>query len=413
MRQLSRRNAVIVTTLSLIVLGLAGAIARGSEPGGEYSFVYLGDLHFDKESHHDFDWVRANMPADIRQIEDYVRITRDHTPGLFKRLQNCIESSDGRIQMIIQGGDLTEGLCGSRQLQEQQFRDVIACIRENIPQTPFIAGKGNHDITGPGAREAFDAVMLPWLSKQCGKQIESASFYFAKGPDLFVFFDAYHNNNLDWLQKTLGENKHRYAFVIMHPPAVSYNARSTWHLFSREKDRAVRERFLNILGANNAILLTAHLHKYSLVERKTLAGSFVQFSVNSVISSSQIEVRDALEGVENYGGSLVDLEPEFQPETKQDRMRLLEDEKPYIARFEYADFPGYAIIDVSGRGVDAAIYKGDSGTAWKKVSLTTAVNANRLSQKTICHSERSEESLISDAQTLRFAQGDSFETATK
>jgi hypothetical protein len=358
-----------------MVFGFAAAAARGSEASPEYSFVYLGDLHFDKESHHDFDWVRANMPADIRQIEDYVRITQNHTPGLFKRIESAIEASDGRIKMVIQGGDLTEGLCGSRELQELQFKDALACIRKYIPQTPFIAGKGNHDITGPGAKEAFDRVMLPWLSKECQKQIDSASFYLMRGPDLFVFFDAYHNNNLDWLQKTLSENKHRYAFVVMHPPAVPYNARSTWHVFSKAKDKDVRERFLSILGANNVVLLTAHLHKYSVVERKTPAGPFVQFSVNSVISASQIEVRDALEGVEKYGGSLVDLEPEFQPDTKQDRMKLLEDEKPYIARFEYADFPGYAIIDVSGRGVNATIYKGDSGTAWKTVSLTAAVKS--------------------------------------
>lgn len=362
-------------TLYSMVFGFAAVPVQASEPGSEYSFVYLGDLHFDKESHYDFEWVRANMPADIRQIEDYVRITQNHTPGLFKRIESAIESSDGRIKMIIQGGDLTEGLCGSRELQEQQFKDAIACIRQYIPQTPFIAGKGNHDITGPGAKEAFDAVMLPWLSKECGKQIDSASFYFTKGPDLFVFFDAYQDNNLDRLQKMLSENKHRHAFVIMHPPAVPYNARSTWHIFSKAKDKDVREKFLNILGANKVVLLTAHLHKYSVVERKTPAGSFVQFSVNSVISSSDIQVRDSREGIENYGGSLVDLEPEFQPDTKQDRMKLLEDEKPYIARFEYADFPGYAVINVSDKGIDAAIYKGDSSTAWKTVSLTAAVKS--------------------------------------
>ncbi len=375
MPHVSPRIIAVILTLHLTVFGLAGAAARGSQAGPEYSFVYLGDLHFDKESHHNFDWVKANMPADIRQIEDYVRITRDHTPGLFKRVQSAIESSDGRIHMVIQGGDLTEGLCGSQQLQELQFKDAIACIRQHIPQTPFIAGKGNHDITGPGAKEAYEAVMLPWLSKECGKPVESASFYFTKGPDLFVFFDAYHNNNLDWLQKTLTENKHRYAFVVMHPPAVPYNARSTWHVFSREKDKDVRERFLNILGENNAILLTAHLHKYSVVERRTPAGSFVQFSVNSVISSSQVEMRDSLEGVEKYGGSLVDLEPEFQPDTRQDRIKLLEEEKPHIARFDFADFPGYAVINVSDKGIDATVYKGDSGTAWKTVSLAAAIKS--------------------------------------
>ena len=30
--------------------------------------------------------------------------------------------------MIVQGGDLTEGLCGSRALQETQFKDVIVVL---------------------------------------------------------------------------------------------------------------------------------------------------------------------------------------------------------------------------------------------------------------------------------------------
>jgi hypothetical protein len=61
---------------------------------------------------------------------------------------------------------------------------------------------------------------------------------------------------------------------------------------------------------------------------------------------------------------------------------------------------------------------------WKKIFLpfwpekrdktrTVLLRAKKLSQKTPCHSERSEESLISAAQTLRFAQGDSFETVSK
>ncbi|UCC99999.1 MAG: metallophosphoesterase [Phycisphaerales bacterium] len=374
MRHSITRNArtTLILCMHIIVFAFGAVTARASEPGSEYSFVYLGDLHFDKESHHDFEWVRASMPRDIRQIEDYVRITEKHTPGLFKRIQTSIESSGGRIKMIVQGGDLTEGLCGSRELQEKQFRDVRAYIRKYIPQTPFIATKGNHDITGPGAREAFDRVMLPWLSQECEKPIGSASFYLTQGPDLFVFFDAYHDNSLDWLEKTLSENTHRHAFVVMHPPAVPYNARSTWHVFSREKDKDVRERFLNILGANNVILFTAHLHKYSVVERKTPTGSFIQFSVNSVISSPEVKVANALEGIESYGGSLVDLEPEFQPDTKQTRIESLEAEKPYITRFEFADFPGYAIINVSDSQIEAEIYKGHSSSLWKKASLVTA-----------------------------------------
>lgn len=195
-----------------------------------------------------------------------------------------------------------------------------------------------------------------------------------EGPDLFVFFEAYHNNSLDWLRKTLSENRHRHAFVVMHPPAVPYNARSTWHLFSRAKEKVVRERFLNILGANNVVLLTGHLHKYSLLVRRTTAGAFVQFSMNSVIDSPHIVVRDRREGIEHYGSSLVELEPEFQPDTKQQRMKLLEHEKPYISYFDYANFPGYAIIHVSQTGIDIDIYIGDSDRMYKKVSLNSLLD---------------------------------------
>ena len=371
MQSFSRKTMLIKVILyvQIIVLTLGTATAQGKKPGPAYSFVYLGDIHFDKRSHHNFEWVKANKPNDIRQIEDYVRITENHTPGLLRRIQTVIESSNGQIKMIVQGGDLTEGLCGNRELQETQFKDVIECIRNHIPETTFITTKGNHDITGPGAREAFDNVMLPWLSKECEKQIDSASFYFMKGPDLFVFFDAYHNNNLDWLEETLSENKHRYVFVVMHPPAVPYNARSTWHLFSRAKEKDVRERFLNILGANKVILLTAHLHKYVVLARRTSRGTFVQLSMNSVISSPKILVKNHLEGVKNYGGRLVELEPEFQPDTKEQRQKMLEDEKPYITYFEYANFPGYAVINVSDTGINADIYTGDSGKLWKSVPL--------------------------------------------
>jgi hypothetical protein len=379
MESLRKKDIVtaVLVCVQIVILTLCAADVRGGSAGPAYSFVYLGDIHFDRMSHHDLEWVRANKPNDIRQINEYVASTEEYAPGLLKRIHSSIESSEGRIRMIVQGGDLTEGLCGSRELQATQFRDVRAFIRDYIPETMFVTTKGNHDITGPGAREAFDNIMLPWLSIECDRQIDSASFYFMQGPDLFVFFDAYHNNNLDWLQRTLRENRHRHVFVVMHPPAVPYNARSTWHLFSREREKEVRERFLNILGANRAILLTAHLHKYSVLTRKTSGGAFVQFSMNSVISSPNSSVTGHLEGVTNYGGALVELEPEFQPKTEAERRQMLEDEKPHVTSFEFANFPGYAVINVSDSGVMADIFVADSGKTWKSVSLTSALsNAN-------------------------------------
>ncbi|MHC4685199.1 MAG: hypothetical protein ACYTEW_12930, partial [Planctomycetota bacterium] len=77
MQSISRKTMVIrvILCVHIIALALGTANAQGNRPGCTYSFVYLGDIHFDKKYHHDFEWVQANKPNDIRQIEDYVRIT--------------------------------------------------------------------------------------------------------------------------------------------------------------------------------------------------------------------------------------------------------------------------------------------------------------------------------------------------
>jgi len=344
----------------------------GPEPNtieSKYSFIYIGDIHIDQTSYHDMEWVKSNYPKDIKQIENYVNNTKLYTPCLLKQLRAHIDSDRKQIQMVIQGGDLIEGLCGSYDLQFTQFRYAKEIIGQYLPNTAFFATKGNHDITGPGAIEAFNSFMLPWMSDESNKPIHSASFCFLKGPDLFVIFDAYNNNDPDWLKKTLKENKHRYAFVVMHPPAVPYGARAAWHLFSRPEEKGIREKFLAILGEYRAIVLTAHLHKYSVLGRKTPTGSFVQFSMNSVINSSRISVKDYIEGIQNYTGSLVSLEPDFQPDTVSQRRKWLEDEKEDVTYFEYADFPGYAIVNVSDAAVTADIYTGVSNKKWKNVNL--------------------------------------------
>jgi hypothetical protein len=121
-------------------------------------------------------------------------------------------------------------------------------------------------------------------------------------------------------------------------------------------------------------VLTAHLHKYHVLARKTPKGTFVQFSMNSVISSPVISVKDYLKGLNNYGPALVDLEPDFSPDTKQQRQKILEDEKPHISYFEFANFPGYAVINVSDTGINIDIYTGNSGTLWKNVPLESVFN---------------------------------------
>jgi len=114
---------------------------------------------------------------------------------------------------------LVEGLCGSFDLQSLQFRDALAAVEQAAFRCATLLVKGNHDITGPGAPEAFDKVLLPWLSKQANEELKSAVYTRREGDDLFVFFDAY-KPDLDWLERiAVGEGERRKARFLRYPPA--------------------------------------------------------------------------------------------------------------------------------------------------------------------------------------------------
>jgi hypothetical protein len=375
---LSRRRFLRTAAAVAATASAGPAFARGAEtPKGEeeksdrplYAFVLLGDLHYDRRSHHDMDWVRREKPNDVRQIDEYVEITEKYTPRLMQRVNQVVRSVGAPVPFVVQAGDFTEGLCGSSALQERQFNDAIGLVKESLPGVPFLVTKGNHDITGPGAEEAYDRVMLPWLGEQIGRDLKSASFAVTHGEDLFVFFDGY-DKDLDWLEKTLeGGGVRRHLFFVIHPPVVPYNARSSWHVFSRPDDRVSRRRLLELLGRHKAIVLSAHLHRYGLVTRATRLGAFVQLGANSVITSEETVPRQVLEGVDKYGPDLVDLEPDFSPDTLELRRELLKEEKPSIRHFEFANVAGYTLFKVHPDRVVMEFSAGFGPDVWKRRDL--------------------------------------------
>lgn len=79
---------------------------------------------------------------------------------------------------------------------------------------------------------------------------------------------------------------------------------------------------------------------------------------------------DGLEGLEHYGTALLDLEPEFSPETAERRRNALEAERPFVERFEYARTWGHALVRVRGREMTAEVYRGLSREPWKRIDLT-------------------------------------------
>lgn len=374
---LTRRDFLRATT-ALALPSVTGAAPPPSAEG--FSFVLLGDLHYDKLEHHDMGWLEKNKAGDLSQIRNYSRITADLTPRLFASVRASVAES--RAAFVLQVGDLVEGLCGTEELATRQNAEALAFVESTSLGAPFLFTKGNHDVTGDGAPEAFRKVFHPFLERQIapyagGGKMEGACYTVEHADTQFCFFDAYDKASLDWLEAVLARRTARHCFVIIHPPVVPYGARATWHLYSSPRDRARREKLLTLLGRQNAFVLGGHLHKYSTLTRTTPGGGrFVQVAVSSIVNHLEVQPKDQLSGVAHYNGDQVRVEPRHSPETETERRAVYEAERPFVTTFAYADLPGHALIRVEGDRLTAQFYSGVSRRVWKTVDLGNAMSAS-------------------------------------
>jgi hypothetical protein len=378
MKRLDRRkfiysfsaSAAVAATLPFTGFSMSKHIS--SKEGG-FSFVILGDMHFDKFEHHDVQYMLENYPNDIRQVINYAHLTWQTMPELMRVTK--AKASEIDAAFFLQLGDFLEGLCGSKELATLQATEFIQFISEQNLQRPFIVTKGNHDITGIGAREVYVETVLPWQQKELKQTVESSNVTFIHKNARFVMFDGYAGaESLEWLKIVLADHKEDHLFFCVHEPVVPYNARSTWHVFNRDPQR--REELVNLLGKHRAIVMGGHLHKATIVTRNTPYGNFVQVGLGSVIPASKISIKDHLKGVENYSSELLKLEPDFSPATLIARKEVLEREAPHIRYFEYADFCGYGTITVNDNNeVVLGIYPHTDSVPWNTFNLSKLLKA--------------------------------------
>jgi hypothetical protein len=374
---LSRRHFIKSAAAGLLLGPAANWALAADETADNWSFPLLGDLHFDRLEHHDQEWLAKEHPGDVAQVQSYSRITSELTPRLFSRVRDSLmqlEQARTRVPFVLQLGDLLEGLCGTELLAAHHARAGRDFVRDAKFSAPLVMTKGNHDITGPGAVEAYRQVLLPFLSEATGTNVTEAMFARRQGRTLIAFYDAYDKNSLDWFAKTLEESKPERLIVAIHPPVVPYNARSTWHIYSSPRQARERALLLELLGRHRAIVLCGHLHKYCLLVRRTEYGPFAQLAISSVAASADGKPRDERSGVSDYRPDLVDLEPRHSPETVAARREILAAERPFIEHFEYADTWGHAVVHVHSGKVTAEIYRGFDPQPTKKSDFWALVS---------------------------------------
>jgi hypothetical protein len=359
------------------------AAAPGKKP---FSFVLLGDLHYDKLEHHDLAWVQKDKPNDISQIKNYTRISRDVAPLLFERVRDTIvelnRNPATRIAFVLQAGDLVEGLCGSAELSVRQNSEALNFVRDANLGVPMLFTKGNHDITGPGAVDAFGHVFHPFLTEQAkavtaaSQPVTSARYTVDYGNAQFVFFDAYEAaKSLDWFESVVAKRTADHFIVVVHPPVVPYGARSTWHIFASAKDAARREKFLTLLGDQHAMVIGGHIHRYNMLSRAAGKGRFAQFALSSVLDVANPKPKTVLTGVEAYNPDQIVVEPHFSPTNEAERRAIYESERKFVKAFEYADLPGYAVVTVAGPDVTVKMFSGTTKELWRTVDLTALARA--------------------------------------
>lgn len=381
------RRQFISTSATVAGMTLVPNVARTAERSTKrFSFLLLGDLHFDKLEHHDMDWVRKDKPNDVRQIENYSRITREVSPVLLRTVRETIEelnrSEATKVAFVLQAGDFVEGLCGNEELSVRQNAEAVSFVREAQLGAPFLFTKGNHDITGPGAVAAYGQVFHPFLTAQAravnagSDEVKSGSYAVDCGNAQFAFFDAYEGaKSLEWFEAVAGKRTAEHLFVVVHPPVVPYGARSTWHVFSSAREAARREKFLALLGDQRAVVIGGHIHKFNTLSRRAGRDRFAQFALSSILSAPTAKAKDLLAGVDAYNGDQVKVEPSFSPANEAERRAVYDTERRFVDAFEYADLPGYAVVTVDGADVVARMYAGATRELWRTVNLTSLAKA--------------------------------------
>lgn len=330
------KRTVAAVILSLIVALTAGAARK--------SFVLLGDIHYDKIENHDLEWL-MERDGDFRQVTEGYCV---NTEKFWEKFSSAVRAFSERdeVKCVVQLGDLSEGLAGTEALARQMATGMFQAIDAVGFNVPFIVCRGNHDTTGPGAKEAFNDIYLPNMQRLSGTTEKVTSSHYTATVDdmLFVAYDSYDSACTPaWLDQVLKASNARYKFVLNHEPVVPITYR-VWHAYRTAAKAATREQFLKVLAQNGAIALTGHLHVYSTLRRDTEWGSILQLAANSVIvSDTYNKVRNL---VTEYSTAFVDAKPTYVPDELENRRALVAAEAPYVRFFREGDICGYGVVTI-------------------------------------------------------------------
>ena len=361
-----------IRSIAIILVNLFILLCEASSQVS--SIIALGDLHHDILACHDMTWLKTK-PDDLRQVtQEYTIYTAKYWDDFMKTVRQKAKENGQPATAIIQLGDLSEGLAGSPAKARQMARNTMTAIDNAKMPVPWIIVKGNHDITGPGASEAFREYYIPMIRKQTkNPEINGANYSYTKANIKIVCLDPWDKSVdiIGFLDNELSSSKAAFKFVAIHEPVIPVTERC-WHVFRNEPEK--RLKLLEIIAKNKAIVLCGHLHRYSVVRRNTSYGPVIQIMINSVIRDKDYLYPKSV--ITKYGPSLADNVPEWEPQTIQQRRLWLAEESKYVTYYSQTDLPGYAklSIDSGSKRITLEYFAAFGKEPFETVDLSSLLN---------------------------------------
>ncbi|MBR0457638.1 MAG: metallophosphoesterase [Victivallales bacterium] len=333
----------MLAMVSLMLVGLFGFPNVRADDDTSYQVLVFGDVHHDSQDYRkDVESLAVNRKKELARN---LRLWGKEKPGPIPNMLAAASKEIPNMAFGVQLGDITQGDCGEGSLHEKAFRAVLEKFSSLAPADTkswrFFVVKGNHDIRGPGAKEAFNAVVLPYLEQQFGQQCpvkNRANFARMQGPDLYLFFDSIASSKIDlqFVETTLEAHKNaRYVFFLTHLPVLP-STRSK-HIFWMvyEKKPELRRRLLELLAERNAIVLSAHIHIQTLVNYRSPKGTITQFSSFSMPSAwKKVEKYEEADGLKGLKATMEDAGKK-NPEALADFQETLESHRIFTPGASY------------------------------------------------------------------------------
>ena len=289
----------------------AATLCCGSDKSS-YNIAVIGDIHYDDWKYHDMSkikhlgipqskyvynkdgyyswrnhslWTEINLGGSLEKNTPLnMKMWEKHLPSLLD--QAAAKAKEAKVEYTFQLGDMIHGDCYELDLHKSNLTDAIQQLTSRFGKTLVVSG--NHDTRGTDGRRAWNEVVNPYLDKTVKNlNRKNTNYSLTIGKDLYLFYDIM-NVDIEFFEKAVKANPNRrYTFFISHVPLLPTGKRAVRSILSDDI-----ARLFKLLESCNAIVISGHTHKISVVEYFNKANNrrMSQFIINSTVRFPKVQL---------------------------------------------------------------------------------------------------------------------------